>query len=219
MKILIVSPHPDDETLGAGGTIARAKKEGHKVYWLNITGISEKEGFAKETIEDKYQQIKKINQFFEFDDKLDLQLPTTKLDLIPCGEGINYVSDYINKIKPEVIFLADYNDAHSDHRCVFEWLHASTKVFRYPFIKYILTMEIVSETNFGLPMNSFIPNVYIDISDYMEAKLQAMCIYKNETGEHPFPRSADSIKALACLRGTEAGVQYAEGFRLIKAII
>lgn len=219
MKILVVSPHPDDETLGAGGTIARAKSEGHEVYWLNITGISEQEGFTKDVVEDKYRQIQRVNRFFCFDDMLDLKLPTTKLDLIPCGEGIGYISSYINKIKPEVVLMADYNDAHSDHRHVFEWLHASTKVFRYPFIKYILTMEILSETNFGLPANPFIPNVYIDISDYMETKLQALSIYKNEIGEHPFPRSMESVKALACLRGTEAGVRYAEGLRLIKAIV
>jgi len=219
MKILVISPHPDDETLGAGGSIARAKKEGHEVYWLNITGISEQEGFSQGVVKEKEQQIEKVNCFFEFNDMCDMKLPTTKLDLIPCGEGIGYVSNYINKVKPEVILLADYNDAHSDHRCVFEWLHASTKIFRYPFIKYILAMEILSETNFGLPNNPFIPNVYVDISDYLDTKLQALSIYKNEIGEHPFPRSLESVKALACLRGTEAGVKYAEGFRLIKAIV
>lgn len=219
MKILVISPHPDDETLGAGGTIARAKREKNEVYWLNITGISEEEGFAKSVVEEKNQQMERIKQFFGFDDMLDLKLPTTKLDLIPCGEGIGYVGNYINCIKPEVILLADYNDAHSDHRCTFEWLHAATKVFRYPFIKYILGMEILSETNFGLPANPFIPNVYVDISEYMETKLQAINIYKNELGKHPFPRSVDSIKALACLRGAEASTKYAEGFRLIKAIV
>ncbi len=80
-------------------------------------------------------------------------------------------------------------------------------------------MEILSETNFGLPTKPFIPNIYVDISEYLDSKIQAMRIYKNEIGEHPFPRSIDSIKALACLRGAEAGVKYAEGFRLIKAVV
>ena len=219
MKILVVSPHPDDETLGAGGTIARAKNEGHQIYWLNITGISEDEGFSKEIVEEKYEQLEKINQFFCFDDKLDLRLPTTKLETIPCSEAISYIGNYIKRIEPEVVLISDYNDAHSDHRYVFEWVHASTKVFRYPSIKFVLTMEIVSESNFGLPMNPFCPNIYVDISDYMDIKIQAMCIYEKEIGKHPFPRSIDSIKALACLRGAEAGVRYAEAFRLIKAIV
>lgn len=219
MKILVISPHPDDETLGAGGTIARAKKEGHEVYWLNVTGISEEDGYEKNDIQEKCHQMENVNKILGFDGRLDLKLPTTKLDLIPCGKGIGYVGDYINRVKPDVILMADYNDAHSDHRFVFEWLHASTKVFRYPFIKYVLTMEILSETNFGLPTNPFVPNVYVDITDYFETKLQVMSIYKNEVGEHPFPRSVESIKALACLRGAEAGVKYAEGFRLVKAII
>ncbi len=219
MRILVISPHPDDETLGAGGTIARAKKEGHKIYWLNITGISEQCGFAKDVVEEKNKQILDVKQLYKFDGMKDLILPTTKLDLIPCSEGIGYVSEYINLIKPHIVLMPDCNDAHSDHRCVFEWLHASTKTFRFSFIKYVLTMEILSETNFGLPTNLFIPNVYVDISEYLDSKIQAMRIYKYEIGEHPFPRSIDSIKALACLRGAEAGVKYAEGFRLIKAIV
>lgn len=219
MKILVISPHPDDETLGGGGTIARAKKEGHEVYWLNITAILEHEGWAKEDIAEKECQIENVNQILGFDGRMDLKLPTTKLDLVPCGEGIGYITKYLNQIKPEVIFVADYNDAHSDHRCVFEWLHASTKTFRYPFIKYVLAMEIPSETNFGLPNDPFVPNVYVDISDYMETKIQAMSMYKNEMGEHPFPRSLEAIRALAILRGTESGVKYAEAFRLIKAIV
>jgi len=219
MRILIVSPHPDDETLGAGGTIARAKKEGHEIYWLNITGISEQYGFVKDVVEEKNNQILKVKELYDFDGMKDLRLPTTKLDLVPSGEGIGYLNDYINFIKPEVVLMPDYNDAHSDHRCVYEWLHASTKTFRFPFIKYVLTMEILSETNFGLPANPFIPTVYVDISEHLDSKIQAMRLYKYEIGEHPFPRSIDSIKALACLRGAEAGVRYAEGFRLIKAVV
>lgn len=219
MRILVISPHPDDETLGAGGTIARAKKEGHEIYWLNITGISEQYGFAKDIVEEKNNQILKVKELYDFDGMKDLRLPTTKLDLVPSGEGIGYLNDYINFIKPGVVLMPDYNDAHSDHRCVFEWLHASTKTFRFPFVKNMLTMEILSETNFGLPTNPFIPNVYVDISEYLDSKIKAMEIYKNEIGEHPFPRSIDSIKALACLRGAEAGVKYAEGFRLIKAVV
>lgn len=219
MKIMVISPHPDDETLGAGGTIVRAKKEKNEIYWLNITGITEKDGFDVSCVEEKRKQINAVRDFYQFDDMKDLCLPTTKLDRIPCGEGIGYISKYLNYVKPQIILMPHFNDAHSDHRCVFEWVHASTKVFRYPFIRYVLAMEILSETNFGLPTNPFLPNVYVDICEHLEMKKKAMLLYKNEVEKHPFPRSIESIEALACIRGSEAGVNYAEGFQLIKAII
>lgn len=219
MKILVISPHPDDETLGAGGTIIRAKKKGHEVYWLNITGICQEAKYQESAILKRNEEIEQIISFYKFNDVLNLKLPTTKLDKIPDNIGIQQISEYILKIRPQILLIPDYNDAHSDHRIVFQWVHACTKTFRYPFIKSVLTMEILSETNFGLPQNPFVPNVLIDISEFLEDKIEAFSIYESEIGIHPFPRSIESIKALACIRGAETGVKYAEGFRMIKMIV
>lgn len=82
-----------------------------------------------------------------------------------------------------------------------------------------MTMEIVSETDFGRPQNPFLPNYFVDITDFMEQKIEAAKIYDTELGETPFPRSVENIKALATIRGAAAGVKYAESFRLIKYII
>ena len=79
-------------------------------------------------------------------------------------------------------------------------------------------MEIVSETDFGRPQNPFVPNFFIDVSAVMKQKIEAVKIYDTELGEHPFPRSVDSVKALGTLRGACAGVKYAEAFRIIKWI-
>lgn len=217
MKILVISPHPDDETLGAGGTILRAKHEGNEVYWLNITTIEQRKD--KNQILERNERIKRIKDFYHFDGMKDLLFPTTRLDTISNNEGIDKMSEYIKSIEPQVILAPDYNDAHSDHRIVFQWINACTKSFRYPFVKCVLTMEILSETDFGLPMNPLVPNVLIDISEYIEQKLKALMIYKSEMGEHPFPRNIENIKALAHLRGSEAGVKYAEGFRMIKLML
>lgn len=148
----------------------------------------------------------------------NLMLPTTKLGEVPDGEVIKKIGAYIDEIDANWIILPDYNDAHSDHKYVFDWCFACTKVFRHPNIKIILTMEILSETNFGHPTSPFTPNYYIDISDTLEQKLQAAMIYDTEMGKHPFPRSLESIRALAMLRGSEAGVKFAEAFRVIKMI-
>lgn len=217
MNILVVSPHPDDETLGAGGSLLKLKKE-NKVYWLNITDICTDLGYTKEQMNVRSAQIKKIKNIYQFDGMRNLMFPTTKLREMSDGEAINQIGDYIDEIGANWIFLPDYNDAHSDHKIVFDWCLACTKVFRHPSVKNVLTMEILSETNFGHPDSPFTPNFYFDISDTLEQKIQASMIYDTEMGKHPFPRNQEAIRSLAVLRGSEAGVKYAEAFRVIKMI-
>lgn len=219
MNVLIVSPHPDDETLGAGGTALRFLDEGNKVSWLNITGIGESNLFSDEMKQKRKKQLEEIVEFYKFTDYINLNLPTTKLDSYDTSVAIDKISTVFKKVLPEIVILPDYNDAHSDHRKVFDWCYACSKTFRYPFIKQILTMEIISETDFGRPEQPFYPNYYIDITKYMDKKIDALRIYDTEMGEPPFPRSIENVKALATLRGSTAGVKYAEAFRMIKCIV
>lgn len=215
MRVLVVSPYPDDETLGAGGTIARL----NEVFWLNITTIKDNDNFPKSMIDKREEQLYAITDFYNFSDMYYLDLPTTKLENIDSDKAIDMIGDIIKKIEPEMLILPAYNDAHSDHKRVFDWCFACTKVFPLYSIKQVMTMEIVSETDFGRPENIFVPNYYVDITSYIENKIQAIEIYDTELGEHPFPRSLDNIRALAVLRGTTAGVKYAEAFRMIKKIV
>lgn len=219
MNVLVVSPHPDDETLGAGGTILRYKDEGHKVYWLNITAILTEYGWDKEKVQKKEDQIQRINKFYDFDGFLDLKLPTSRLESIDTANIIEKIGSYIMEIEPNVMILPDYNDVHSDHKKVFEWLYACSKSFRYPSVKKVMTMEIVSETDFGLNENHFVPNIFVDITRYADKKIEAMNIYSSEIGMFPFPRSEENIKALYTMRGATAGFKAAEGFRLVKEIM
>lgn len=219
MRTLVVSPHPDDETLGAGGTIARLTAEGNEVFWLNVTTVKGNSNFSKEMIGKREEQLHAIADFYNFSAVYHLDLPTTKLENIDSNKAIDMIGDIIKTVRPEMLILPDYNDAHSDHKRVFDWCFACTKVFRFSSIKQVMTMEIVSETDFGRPENAFVPNYYVDITSYLENKIQAIEIYDTELGEHPFPRSLDNIRALAILRGASAGVKYAEAFRMIKKIV
>lgn len=219
MKVLVISPHPDDETLGAGGTILRFMDEGHKVSWLNITGIYNSEIFSEEMKKKRKSQIQQIKDYYQFSSSIDLMLPSAGLDTYDTCNAIDKISSVIKEIEPEMLILPDYNDAHSDHKKVFDWCYACSKIFRFPYIKKVLSMEIMSETDFGRPENPFNPNYYVDITKYIENKLEACAIYDNEIGESPFPRSLEGIRALAVLRGIESGARYAEAFRIIKYIL
>jgi len=106
---------------------------------------------------------------------------------------------------------------HSDHRKIFEAAYSCTKSFRYPFIKKIYMIETLSETEFA-PSTKEDPNVFVDISKYMDKKIEIMKVFESEIGVHPFPRSERNLRALGTLRGATAGCEYAESFVLLKEI-
>jgi LmbE family N-acetylglucosaminyl deacetylase len=136
------------------------------------------------------------------------------------SELIGKISKVINDVKPNIIYLPFKGDVHSDHRKIFEAAYSCTKSFRYPFIKKIYMIETLSETEFApsTKEDSFIPNIFVNISEYMDKKIEIMKVFESEIAEHPFPRSERNLKALATLRGATAGCEYAESFMLLKEI-
>ncbi|MGE5605231.1 MAG: PIG-L deacetylase family protein [Bacteroidota bacterium] len=218
MKLLVVSPHPDDETLGAGGTILKHKQMRDQVYWLNFTDLKEEYGCPRESVTNRKAEIESVKKAYGFDGFLNLELKPTGLDEYSTGFLVDRVSRFVHEVQPNIVILPFRNDAHSDHRVVFESVYSCTKVFRYSSINRILMMEILSETDFAPSDNGFIPNYFVDISDFLAEKINILKIYQSEIKDHPFPRSEENVKALATLRGATAGKTYAESFFLIKEI-
>lgn len=226
-NILVISVHPDDETLGAGGTLLKHKKSGDEVHCIFCTDIFENEGYAKEVVKRREEEIEKVSSSYKFSSIHRLGLKTCRVNEYPHLFIMEKFSKIFHEIKPEIIYLPYQFDAHSDHRIIFECAYACTKSFRYPFIEKVLMMEVVSESDFALPSQAFSPNVFINITEYMEEKINIMKIYKSEIGTPPFPRSLENIKSLAQYRGStmgraedeEEGIKYAESFMLLKEII
>ena len=218
MNIMVVSPHPDDETLGAGGTLIKLKKKGHKIFWINVTDMKVEDGWNPKTVEHRKIQIRDINDFFGFDGFYNLAFSSTKLKAIDEGQIIHAIKDVFEKVRPEWIIIPGIYDAHSDHRVVYNCCMACAKTFRAPYIKRITTMEIISETDYGFQSEKFEPNLFIDITNELEEKIEAMKIYDTEIEEVPFPRSLENIRALASVRGGNCTSRYAEAFCIIKQI-
>lgn len=215
--VMVVSPHPDDETLGMGGTLMKYSSSGHRICWLNITNMKNEYGYERSVVNRRKAEIEKVCNSYQIEDYFDLQLEPAGLDKFPLSEVIKKISNVFNKVKPNAVYLPYSNDAHSDHIIVFNAAYSCTKIFRYNHIKKIFAMEIISETDFGYG-TPFSPNYFVDITDHLKDKIEIMKIYNSELGKHPFPRSADSIKSLAMLRGIQANCMYAEAFKTIKYI-
>ncbi len=220
MKIIVVSPHPDDETLGCGGTILKHKANGDNIHWLIMTNISAQEGHDEERVKARQQEIQLVTNEYGFNDVFKLDFPTTKLDMLPRNQLVESVSAVIAKVKPDIVYLPNRNDVHSDHKVAFDVVMSSIKTFRCPSIKKVLMYEVISETEFSSPLSNtvFLPNSFSDVSDYFDKKISIMKIYNSELGDHPFPRSIENLKALATFRGATSSVKYAEAFMVLKEI-
>lgn len=221
MRILVVSPHPDDETLGAGGTLLRYRQEGNEIFWLNITNVSKEKtgGYSFDFIDKRKRQITEILEYYKFQGYYDLAFEPSILDSINRRDLIDAISVCFQKIKPEWIIIPDGSDVHSDHRVVYECCLSCSKIFRYPFIKRITSMEIISETDFGRIEKQFVPTLFVDITNYIDDKIAALVKYDTEIDSRPFPRNIEAVKALATIRGGMAGTMYAEAFKVIKEIV
>lgn len=216
MKVIIITPHPDDETLGCGGAILRHKKEGDQVCWLIVTKMGDEFELSRRT--KRNEEIERVKEMYGFDEVFQLNFDAGTLDFIPLGNIINEISQCFNRFQPNIVYLPYRSDIHSDHKIVFDATVACTKWFRYPFVNKVLVYETLSETDFTInpDSNHFHPNVFVDIAPYLEKKIEIMKVYESELSEHPFPRSLRAIKSLAYLRGAAAGYEAAEAFMLLK---
>jgi len=216
-NIVVIAPHPDDETLGCGGTILKYIKQGHKVYWLIVTSGKDSTIFPTVNISAYNSNITKVSSLYGFTEVIKLDLPVVRLDTIPEHTIYDSIATLMKSIKPEIVYIPNLNDIHSDHKIVSNIMISCTKDFRFPFIKKVYMYETISETDYSPALQgmAFVPNSFVDITDYIEKKMGIMDAYTTEVMPSPHPRSSHAIKALAAYRGARISVLYAEAFMLI----
>jgi LmbE family N-acetylglucosaminyl deacetylase len=213
-RILVISPHPDDEVLGCGGVLSLLKKK--KKYWAIITEMDKRDGYSNDQIQQRKKEIKKISSSLKFEKNFCLGFGAASLQKNSLNLLIKKLSELIKFVRPDTIFAPYLHDSHSDHFFTTYSLNHILKSFRYPFISKCYLYETLSETNLiSSRKKKFVPNAYFNISNVLNKKIKLMKIYKSEIKKHPFPRSVEAIKSLAIIRGSEAGYKYAEAYDLI----
>ena len=216
MKILVIAPHPDDETLGCGGSLFRHVHERDDIYWLIVTGISVEHGWSVNTVSKRAKETANVAKKYKFAEVFNFQLPTTRIDALPTSDLIDKLTEVYKKVKPEIIYMPFAKDVHTDHQLTAQAVQSTIKWFRYPHIKKVMMYETPSETEFNfIEDRTFHANVFVDISKYLESKIETMKIYESEVAEFPFPRSEKTIRSLAAFRGSQCGFEAAEAFELV----
>jgi N-acetylglucosamine malate deacetylase 1 len=220
MKVLVISAHPDDETIGAGGTLARHVAQSDEVHWCVVTQAYSPQ-WSEATIEEAARQVEQVRQVYGFSRIFKLGFPTVKLNTVPYIDLSSALQRVIDDVRPEVIYTTPADDINLDHRIVYESTLVAARPLPDSSIKRLLCYEIVPTARFGLPAGSrgFSPNVFVDMADYLDKKLEAMACYRTELREYPHPRSIEGLRIFAQERGLSVGLRAAECFQLIREIL
>ena len=217
-RILCIAPHSDDETLGCGGTLLRHIAEGDEVYWCIVTE-AKPPVITQTDVKRRAAQIQAVAEYYGFSETHSLGFPAASLSELPERDIIEALKSMMTDIDPGVIYLNNGTDAHSDHAIVFRTAMSALKPFRTgKAVRRILTYETISETE-QAPGKAFSPNVFTDITETIEGKLDAFAHYQTEIQACPLPREATAIRALARFRGATIAVEYAEAFMLIREVL
>jgi LmbE family N-acetylglucosaminyl deacetylase len=225
-KILFVCAHPDDEVLGCGGIIAKylINKNKIKIIFLSegVTARFKKTDFHKKEV---INQIKKRNNnCLQALNLLGLENKYIKfynnqccrLDTYPIIELTKIIEENINSFKPDLLFTHNKDDVNIDHQITYKATLAAVRPLKNQSVKELYTFETLSSTEWN-PQNTFKPQVFENITDFIDLKIRAMKKYKNELLSTPHSRSIEKIKSQASYRGSYAGFDYAEAFMLIRS--
>jgi len=215
MRVLVFAPHNDDEVLGVGGTIAKYTNEGHEVFVCEVT---------KSNTEKRLRMIREealnAHQVLGITETIFLDFPVVRLRETPLQEINKEFLNVVNFIKPDEAFIPHKGDMHMDHAVVSHSAMVAMRPINGVKVNNIYAYETLSETEWNIPSvdNAFIPNVWSDISNFINKKKEAMSCYKSQIKQAPHPRSNEIIESLAKFRGSTIGVPYAESFMLIRKL-
>ncbi len=216
MNVLIFAPHRDDEIIGVGGTLLKRKLAGDTVTVCVVTAREGQE--LPPSTQILHKQMKDCHEYCNIDKYIGLPYAANDLENVSRKDLNKAIFDVIVSSQADEVYLPFWGDMQKDHQIVTEAaMVALREKYNHP-VKRIYAYETLSETGINLPTESltFIPNVYEDISEVLDQKLEAMSFYKSQV--HPFPdlRSLEAIKALAKFRGATVNVSSAEAFVLIR---
>jgi N-acetylglucosamine malate deacetylase 1 len=222
MHILVVAAHPDDETFGLGGTIARHAHQRDTVSVLFVTdGVTARHNMT----ELQKTAAHKACAALGVEDVQFAGLPDQRLDGMPLLEVIKPIHKVFKEVRPQVIYTHHRGDTNQDHRAV----AAATMVVVRPLngspVERVLCYEVASSTEWAGPFaeSAFLPNFFVDISDTLEAKLTAVNAYRetfqSEVKPFPHPRSPEAVRLYAQQRGVTVGRMAAEAFVLVREVI
>ena len=220
--ILVVAAHPDDEVLGCGGTIARFCESAAIHILILGEGCTSRYDSRSEASKVELERIGKAARsaakVLGAQSITLASFPDNQFDEPPLLSIVKCVEKVLDEIRPDVVYTHHPSDLNIDHKITFQAVLTATRPLPNCSVKELYTFETPSATEWSFHQNHpvFKPNVFIDVSQSIEKKLQAMEFYDTEIRSFPHPRSLEALKAICRRWGTVVSREYVEAFELVR---
>lgn len=221
MIVMVIAAHPDDEVLGAGGTIARHVASGDSVSVVIVAeGATSRGVRTEERNRDETAALRGASaaaaRELGIHPPVHFGLPDNRLDELALLDIVQLLEREIDRVRPEVIYTHHHGDLNIDHRIVHGAVLTAARPVPGCPVRAVYCFETPSSTEWGQGM--FRPQRFVDISAWLEAKRRALECYVAEMRAFPHARSIESVEALARVRGVTCGLPAAEAFEVAREI-
>ena len=219
-RTLVIAPHPDDEVLGAGGTMAKLSKSGQDVFVAVVT-VGKPPAYSGEYVARVRAEAASAHDLLGVKKTIWLEQPAAGLSEVKNTVLNGAIGDVVQLVAPQTILVPFPGDIHVDHQLVFQSVLVASRPHQARFPRTIMAYETLSETNWNAPYitPSFAPNVYLDIGNYLELKIAAMRKFSSQLRSSPHERSVESLRSLAIMRGATVHCEAAESFVLVRHVM
>jgi N-acetylglucosamine malate deacetylase 1 len=224
-RVLVIAPHADDEALACGGLMARLADQGAalRVLFMTVDGFHHYGLEGGTTFEDRVKEIEVVADLLRFQWEIlygDQDL-IEKLDTVPKRDLVDRFEREFNAFRPELVLIPSGADYDQDHVATFDTALAALRPIAPVFGKWLVPHVLVYESPKIMWWSNDVPRpeAFVDITEVMDRKLGALAAYRTQARPSPHIRSDESVRALACLRGKEIGVDYAEAYRVLRTVM
>lgn len=219
MNVHVVAAHPDDEVLGVGGTILRHVAEGDDVHVLIMSeGASSR--YEDDMVSELASAAEAAAEVLGVASLETARWPDQRMDAVPLIELTQFISERLEAAPPHVIYTHFPHDVNADHGAVARATWTAARPYAQPTLGAFYAFETPSSTEWGwpLPETGFQPDHFVDISDHLDRKIDAMSRYSSEIRPAPHPRDLESLRRTALHRGSSVARTAAEAFVTLRSV-
>ncbi len=224
-RVLVISPHADDEALACGGLMARLADQGTEmlVQFMTVDGFHHYGLDGGTTYQQRLDEIAEVAGLLGFSWEIaygDQDL-IEQLDTVAKRDLVDLFEQRINQFRPDLVLIPSGADYDQDHVATFQTAVAALRPIAPVFGKWLVPHVLVYESPKVMWWSDDVPRpeVFVDIGDVLDRKLEALAAYRSQARPSPHIRCEESVTALACLRGKEIGVEHAEAFRVLRTVL